>query len=91
MSKPEIFVGIDVVKQHLDMAIVGGDTPWQVSLDAAGLNKLCARLAAAAPAQIVLEATGDLETELAVELSTVCHGGVAANLRLVWDFARPTG
>ena len=91
MSKPEILVGIDAVKQHLDVAIVGGDTPWQVSLDAAGLNELCARLAAAAPAQIVLEATGVLETELAMELSTVGHVVVAANLRQVRDFARRTG
>ena len=60
MSKPESVVGIDVAKQHLDVAIAGEDTVWRVSHDAAGLTELCARLAAAAPAQIVMEATGGL-------------------------------
>ena len=50
MSKPEFFVGIDVSKQHLDVAIAGEDAMWRVSHDAAGLTELCARLVTAAPA-----------------------------------------
>lgn len=91
MSKPETFMGIDAVKQRFNVTIVGGDTPWQVSLDAAGLNELSARLAAAGPVQILLEAPGVLKTELAVELSAVGHVFVAANLRQVRDFARRIG
>ena len=50
MSKPEIFLRIDVAQPHLDVAIAprGEDTVWRVSHDAAGLTELCARLAAAA-------------------------------------------
>ena len=55
-------MGIDVAQQHLDLAIAGEDAVWRVSYDAAGLTELCVRLAAAAPAQIVLEANGGLET-----------------------------
>ena len=91
MSKPEFFVGIDVAQPHLDVAIAGEDTVWRVSHDAAGLTELCARLAAAAPAQIVMEATGGLETEVAVALSTAGHAVVVANPRQVRDFARATG
>ena len=91
MSKPEVFVGIDVAQPHLDVAIAGEDTVWRVSHDAAGLTQLCARLAAAAPAQIVMEATGGLETEVAVALSTAGHAVVVANPRQVRDFARATG
>ena len=91
MSKSEIFVGIDVAQPHLDVAIAGEDAVWRVSYDAAGLTELCARLAAAAPAQIVLEATGGLETEVAVALSAVGHAVVVANPRQVRDFARATG
>ena len=91
MSKPEIFVGIDVAQQHLDVAIAGEDTVWRVSHDAAGLTELCARLAAAAPAQIVMEAIGGLETEVAVALNTAGHAVVVANPRQVRACARATG
>ena len=91
MSKPEFFVGIDVAQLHLDVAIAGEDAVWRVSYDAAGLTELCVRLAAAAPAQIVLEATGGLETEVTVVLSAAGHAVVVATPRQVRDFARATG
>ena len=80
-----------MAQQHLDVAIAGEDTVWRVSHDGAGLTELRARLAAAAPAQIVMEATGGLETEVAVALSTAGHAVVVANPRQVRDFARATG
>ena len=82
MSKPEFIVGIDV-------AIAGEDAVWRVSYDAAGLTELCDRLAAAA--QIVLESTGGLETEVAVALSAAGHAVVVANPRQIRNFARATG
>ena len=91
MSKPEIFVGIDVAQPHLDVAIAGEDAVWRVSYDAAGLTELCARLAAAAPAQVVWEATGGLETEVAMALSAAGHAVVVANPRQVRACARATG
>ena len=83
MSKPELFVGIDVAQPHLDVAVAGEDAVWRVSYDAAGLTELCVRLATAAPAQVVLEATGGLETEVAVALSAAGHAVVVANPRQV--------
>ena len=91
MSKPEFFVGIDVAQPHLDVAIAVEDAVWRVSYDAAGLTELCARLAAAAPAQVVMEATGGLETEVAVALSAAGLAVAAANPRQERDFARATG
>ena len=76
---------------HLDVAIAGEDAVWRVSYDAAGLTELCAHLAAAAPAQVVREATGGLETEVAVALSASGHSVVVANPRQVRNFARATG
>ena len=46
MSKPEIFVGIDVAQPHLDVAIAFEDAVWRVSHDAAGLTEQCGRRAA---------------------------------------------
>ncbi len=91
MSKPEIFVGIDVAQPHLDVAIAFEDAVWRVSHDAAGLTEQCARLAAVLPAQIVMEATGALETDAAVAQSTAGHTVVVVNPRQVRDFARATG
>ena len=91
MSKPEFLVGIDVAQLHLDVAIAGEDAVWRVSYDAAGLTELRVRLETAAPAQIVMEATGGLETEVAVALSAAGPAVVVANPRPVRDFARATG
>ena len=91
MSEPEFFVGIDVAQPHLDVAFAGEDTVWRVSYDAAGLTELCARLVTAAPAQMVMEATGGLETEVAVALSAAGHAVVVANPRQVRACARATG
>ena len=91
LSKPEFLVGIEVAQPHLDVAIAGEDAVWRVSYNAEGLTELCDRLAAAAPAQVVMEATGGLETEVAVALSAAGHAAVVANPRQVRDFARATG
>ncbi len=80
-----------MAQHHLDVAIAGEDAVWRVSYDAAGLTELCVRLAAAAAAQIVLEATGGLETEVTVALSAAGHAVVVANPRRVRACARATG
>ena len=81
MFKTEAFVGIEVAKQRLDVAIASKDTVGPASPDAVGLAVLCAGLAAATPAQIVMEATGDLKTDVAVELNAPSQAVVAANPR----------
>ena len=91
MSKPEFFVGINVAKPHLVVAIAGEDTVWRMSHVDAGLTELCARLVAPEPAQIVMEAAGGPETEVAVALSAAGHAVVVAHPRQVHEFARATG
>lgn len=88
MSKPDILVGIDEGLQQLDVAIPGQDTASQVPHDAAGLTELCARLTAAPPVQTVMETTGGLEPEVAVELNTATQVVVLVSLRQVQNFAR---
>jgi transposase len=64
MDTPLVFVGIDVAKAHLDLAVRPTGEAWQVANDPAGIAELVARLQALRPALIVVEATGGLEVPL---------------------------
>src|SRR6267143_1746268 len=85
------FVGIDVSKQQLDVAVRPRDETWTVAHDEAGLSALVVRLRALAPTLIVLEATGGLEVALAGALATAGLPVAVVNPRQVRDFARSTG
>lgn len=61
---PQLFVGIDVAKDALDMARSDTGELLHVRNDKAGIGKIVAALVKAQPAGIVLEATGGLEEPL---------------------------
>jgi transposase len=65
----DVFVGIDVSKKTLDVAVRPGEQLWSVSNDEAGIAELCERLTALQPECIVLEATGGLELPAATALA----------------------
>ena len=58
----EMFVGIDVSKDRLDVHIRPKGESFAVSRDGKGLEELVARLSALAPIAIAVEATGGFET-----------------------------
>ena len=60
-STTEIFVGIDVSKDTLDIFITGKDKQLHLSNDVDGYKKLCRYLKKLSPKIIVLEGTGGLE------------------------------
>ena len=91
MQQEATYVGIDVAKEMLDVALRPTGERWRVEHDAAGLEQLLARLQAPAPALIVLEATGGLELELVAALAAAALPVVVVNPRQVRDFARATG
>ena len=93
MQREPTYVGIDVAKEMLDVALRPAGERWRVAHDAAGLEQLVARLQAlaAAPALIVLEATGGLELGLVGALAAAALPVVVVNPRQVRDFARATG
>lgn len=88
----EIFAGIDVSKQRLDVAVCGSQTRgWSVKYDDAGVRSLVEELQQLAPTLVVLEATGKLETHLVAALATAGVPLVVINPRQVRDFARAMG
>jgi transposase len=91
MSDVPCFVGIDVAKAQLDIAVRPSGERWAVPNDAAGVVTLVERLQALHPTLIVLEATGGLERIATAALATAGLPVVIVNPRQARDFARATG
>jgi transposase len=93
MTEPraETWVGIDVAKAHLDVAVRPGGDAWRVPNAEPALAELAARLGALAPRLVVLEATGGLELPVAAALGAAGLAVAIVNPRQVRDFARATG
>lgn len=91
MSSSACFVGIDVAKDHLDVAVRPSEDAWTVDNDPDGFEVLIRRLRSADPALVVLEATGGYEAPVAAALSTAGFAVAVVNPRQVRDFARATG
>lgn len=91
MVPANVYVGIDVAKDWLDVAERPDGAAWRVPNDEPGIASLVERLAERAPAVVVLEATGGLESALAAALAAAQLPVVVVNPRQVRDFARATG
>jgi transposase len=86
-----MFVGIDVAKAELVVAVRPSGQSWTVPNDAPGLRTLVERLTPDAPSLIILEATGGYELPAVGALGAAGLPVVVVNPRQVRDFARSTG
>jgi len=91
MSEVPCFVGIDVAKAQLDIALRPSGERWAVPNDPEWCMTLVERLQAVQPTLIVLEATGGLERAATAALATAGLPVVVVNPRQARDFARATG
>ena len=91
MEQESIYVGIDVAKAHVDVAIRPTDDRWEVSHDETGVRQLVSRLKTLEPVMVLLEASGGLEVPLVAALAAEAVPVVVVNPRQVRDFARATG
>jgi transposase len=91
MSDASCFVGIDVAKAQLDIALRPSGERWTVPNDAGGVVTLVERLPPLHPTLIVWEATGGLERVATAALATAGLPVVVVNPRQARDFARATG
>ena len=67
-ENPEIFVGIDIAKDTLDIGFQPSGQTVRLPHDAQGISEATKRLGETALCLVVLEATGGLETPLAAAL-----------------------
>lgn len=86
----ERYVGVDVSKARLDVAVHGG-AAWSVSHDPKGIAALVTRLHTLAPALVVCEATGGWEGAFVAALHAAAVPVAVVNPRQARDFARSTG
>jgi transposase len=91
MNEPLCFIGIDVSKAHLDVAVRPSGAAFRVANDPAGTAELVARLGPLGPALIVLEATGGYELPAVAACQAAGLPVAAINPRQARDFAKGTG
>jgi len=91
MDRQPVYVGIDVGKEHLDVARHGEDEVWRFANDDSGIQALLDQLAPFTPKLVVLEATGGFEFPAAAALAAASIPVVIANPRQTRDFAKSTG
>jgi transposase len=91
MPRRELFIGIDVAKDVLDVAIRPTGDAWQVSNDENGITVLVERLRGLRPTLIVLEATARLHVAAVGALAAAGLPVQAINPRQVRDFGKATG
>lgn len=87
----ECFVGIDVSKAELSVAVLPEDDIPTVCNNEQGISELIKRLKPLSPTLIVLESTGGLEFPVASALAVAGLPVVIMNPRQVRDFAKATG
>lgn len=90
-KKAKSFIGIDVSKQLLEVAIHQQDYQFRCANKASAFGALIAELIGWRPALIVLEATGGLERAVVAALHGAGLPVVVVNPRQVRDFARALG
>jgi transposase len=87
----ERFVGIDVSKATLDVAVRPSGERWSVANEEAQVRELTKAIVKLAPTLIVVEATGGMQTLVVAELAAAGLPVAVVNPRQARDFAKATG
>lgn len=91
MTTESPYVGIDVAKARLDVAVGSTAQVWSVPNQEEGIRQVVSRLGELSPALVVLEATGGQEVPVVAALAAAGLPVVVVNPRQVRDFAKATG
>jgi transposase len=90
-SVAPLYVGIDVAKAKLDVALDADGEVFEVTNDPIGLTRLIDRLKSQVVALVALEASGGYEALAVATLGAAGFPVALVNPRQVRDFARSTG
>ncbi len=91
MAEALVFVGIDVAKAELVIAVRPTGRQWPVPQTEAGWAALARELTTLTPTLVLLEATGGLEIQVVGTLAAAGLPVAVVNPRQVRDFAKATG
>jgi transposase len=90
-TSSEIYAGIDVSKDRLDVAVLGEKQVWQMENTKVGIQKLVHQMQTICPELIVVEATGGYQRSV---VEALFHAGLSVavvNPARVRQFARASG
>ena len=87
----QVYVGIDVAKDRLDVHVRPSAEAFAVARDGEGIADLVDRLGWLSPGLVVLEATGGFEAVVAAALAAARLPLAVVNPRQIRDFARAAG
>ena len=85
------YVGIDVSKDRLDVAVLGEKQAWQVENNPAGIAQLVKEMVALQPELIVVEVTGGYQRAVVEALFHAGQSVAVVNPARVRQFARASG
>ena len=85
------YVGIDVSRDRLDVAIAGGKEYWAVSNDPEGIGEICRRIDGLKAELVVLEASGGYERNVYFGLVEAGLPATVVNPTRVRHYAKATG
>ena len=91
MRQQGSFVGIDVAKATMEIAVRPSGERWEVAQEEGAIGELAERLRALEPQVVVLEATGGFELPVAAALGAAGLPVAIVNPRQVRHFAQATG
>jgi transposase len=91
VNKIDLYIGIDVSKMTLEVAMRPKEERWKVGNDETGIEELTSQLLALCPTLIVLEATGGWEIPVTSALACKRLPVAVVNPRQVRAFAQATG
>lgn len=87
----KVYIGIDIGKEKIDIALHSSETQWSFSNNEIGIAEAVKNIAEASPALVVLEATGNLQVSLVAALAIAGITPAVVNPRQIRDFAKATG
>ena len=91
MGDQRVYIGVDVSKDHLDVAVRPTDEAWRVDNNDTAIKNLVSKLRGLEPALVLMEATGSYEMALAGALQVADMPIRVVNPRQARDFAKSTG
>ncbi len=87
----KVYIGIDISKESLDVAMYASSKQWSLANDTAGIARLCKLLAELQPGLVAFEATGGYEMPMYIAMSEAGLPACPVNPRQIRDFARSMG
>lgn len=91
MNKEQIYAGVDISKDFLDVAIVDSDEKWRFANNQSGIMKAIKVFKGMTQVMAVFESTGGLELSLWLALTQAGINAASINPRQIRNFAQAKG